>query len=166
VDILAVDPGGKYGMATYVEGLVEIFQGTMRGRSPSDKKRRLLLDILLNFDGRAFDLLLVERPLPPGPGRSLVGTISLAMTSGVFIGCLDSHELEILTPSQWNSRGTGQARATRCLNKFRVTPPGEDAKSALGMLLWKLEDIEEEISGIRSGELLTVPSRSTRLDRV
>jgi len=152
--ILAVDPGDRWGTAEYIDGVVWLLEGRMRGRSPADKKRRLAELLRLEAYGDTdypFDLLLLERPVPPGPGRSVLGTISLAMTAGVWAGVCACAELEIVTPSSWNTKGTGAMRAEKMLQKFEVRC-GPDAKSALGLLLWKLRELGEDVGSVHGTE--------------
>lgn len=152
--ILAIDPGDKYGVAEYEEGRVRVYQHKMLGRDPTGKKRQLPFALVGHVPRSPtaprllWDLLIIERPVPPGPKRSVLGTISLAMTAGVFIGAIPCEELCIVTPSSWNSKGRGEAAATRCLKKHGIKDCGPDAKSALGILLWKLKELGEDIHSL------------------
>ena len=72
--------------------------------------------------------------------------ISLSITAGTWVGGLGPYaeELRVVTPGTWNVKGTGLRAATNLLKRFPGNY-GDDAKSALGILLWVLADAGEEV---------------------
>lgn len=153
--IIAIDPGTKdFGLAYYEDGATEIHQCRMPGTNAEARRKRLaaVVDNLgLLLPGRQYvDALLVEKQFLMA-GRS--AQFSLAMSAGVIACAMAAGrgvgEWRELWPGGWNHKGKGMAAAARCLTKHEVHLDGaEDAKSALGLLLHYLREIEADITSL------------------
>jgi len=145
--ILAIDPGTKdFGVALYEDGAVDLHQCRMPGASAEVRRKRTARCALWKIlpAHPHLDALIVEKQfLQHGKSAQFSLAMSAGVLSAVLAGLSNVEEWREVAASSWNHRGRGLAAATRCAERLGCDIAGaDDAKSALGLLLHYLVEVE------------------------
>lgn len=145
---LAVDPGYHGGVAElWSDGVIYVVQVRTRGTGNADRQRNRLGNLICDVWCR--DKRLAGRKWPRAffefhwhqrrrgkQLRSKQAVIGLGLTVGCWHAIpVEDKGLELVNPSTWMA--PGWELETRSLEqRFSFSIPGDDARDALGLLLW------------------------------